>query len=134
MGEKTITIKKDMLWKAAAVLFAVLFVISLFTGGFGIGGKTIGDKTITGGTTEEYSSLEEKMCSSISGTPAWADSKGVIINYGYNETSFVEDLIENKIYFLYNPGCGWCQKQITYFGEAWQKYIDSGYAVDCSKN
>ena len=41
MAEKTLTIKKDALWKAAAAIFAVLFIISLFTGGFGIGGKAV---------------------------------------------------------------------------------------------
>jgi hypothetical protein len=43
MAEKTITIKKDMIWKVATVLFAVLFVVSLFTGGFGIGGHAVAD-------------------------------------------------------------------------------------------
>ncbi|PIN90132.1 hypothetical protein COU57_04520 [Candidatus Pacearchaeota archaeon CG10_big_fil_rev_8_21_14_0_10_32_14] len=32
----TITLKKDTLWKAATFVFAALFVISLFTGGFGL--------------------------------------------------------------------------------------------------
>lgn len=41
MEEKTLAIKKDTLWKAAAGIFAVLFIISLFTGGFGIGGKAV---------------------------------------------------------------------------------------------
>jgi len=127
MAEKAITIKKDTLWKAAAVLFAVLFIISLFTGGFGIGGKAVADGEGTGDAT-----LQEQMCSSIRGTPSWADSEGIIISSGYRETYSVEDLIENKIYFLYNPSCGWCQKQIEYFGEAWQKYVDSGYTVDCN--
>ncbi len=44
---KTITLKKDTLWKAGAFLFATLFVISLFTGGFGMGvestGKVVAD-------------------------------------------------------------------------------------------
>ncbi len=37
MSEETITLKKDMLWKGAVVVLAILFVISLFTGGFGGG-------------------------------------------------------------------------------------------------
>jgi len=123
MTEKTLTIKKDTLWKVATGIFAVLFIISLFTGGFGIGGKAVADGEVT---------LQEKMCSSIKGTPSWADSEGIIIASGYRETYSVDDLIKDKIYYLYHPGCGWCQKQITFFGEDWQKYVDSGYTVDCS--
>ena len=35
---KTITIKKDTLWKVGTFVFAVLFIIALFTGPFGGGG------------------------------------------------------------------------------------------------
>ena len=128
MEEKAITIKKDTLWKVATGIFAVLFIISLVWNPFGRGTGEV----ITEDTTEEYATLEEKMCSSIPGTPAWADSEGTIIDSGYRETYSVDNLIENKIYYLYNPRCGWCQKQITFFGEEWQEYIDSGYTVDCS--
>ena len=37
-SESTVTFKKSTLWKIGVFLFAGLFVISLFTGGFGIGG------------------------------------------------------------------------------------------------
>ncbi len=129
MEEGAITVKKDTLWKAAAVIFAVLFIISLVWNPFG---KESTGGVITGDTTGGEYTLQEQMCSSISGTPAWADSEGAIIDYGYKETRSVDDLIEDKMYFVYNPSCGWCQKQITFFGEEWQKYIDSGYTVDCS--
>ncbi len=128
MEENAITIKKNTLWKVTAGIFAVLFIIVLIWNPFGGGTGEV----ITGDTTGEDSTLEEIMCASIRGTPAWGDSEGVITDYGYRETYSVEDLIENKVYFIYNPSCGWCQKQITYFGEEWQKYIDSGYTVDCS--
>lgn len=36
--EGTVTLKKSTLWKISTGIFAVLFIISLFTGGFGIGG------------------------------------------------------------------------------------------------
>jgi protein-disulfide isomerase len=36
---KTITIKRDSLWKGAVFVLLVLLVISMFTGGFGIGGN-----------------------------------------------------------------------------------------------
>ena len=35
--EGTLTLKKSTLWKISTGIFAVLFIISLFTGGFGIG-------------------------------------------------------------------------------------------------
>lgn len=40
---ETVEINKNALWKGATLVFAALFVVSLFTGGFGIGGeKTTG--------------------------------------------------------------------------------------------
>src|SRR3989344_3053079 len=36
-GNGTVTLKKDTLWKMGAFAFATLFVISIFTGGFGFG-------------------------------------------------------------------------------------------------
>jgi len=94
MAEKTLSIKKDTLWKIGTIVFAVLFIISLVWNPFGRGTGEV----ITGDTSKE------QMCSSIRGTPAWADSEGVIIDYGYKETYAVDDLIEDKTYFLYNPG------------------------------
>ena len=35
--EGTVTLKKSTMWKISTGIFAVLFIISLFTGGFGIG-------------------------------------------------------------------------------------------------
>ena len=46
--EETITLKKTTIWKISAVVLGVLFVISLFTGGFGFGSDTP-----TGGTVLE---------------------------------------------------------------------------------
>ncbi|MDP4012307.1 MAG: thioredoxin domain-containing protein [Candidatus Nanoarchaeia archaeon] len=44
--EETITINKSTVWKFATFLFAVLFVISLFTGGFGIGDDDVAVPTV----------------------------------------------------------------------------------------
>ena len=82
--------------------------------------------------------FKAKMCIKIQGTPSWASSDGEIIAAGYTnfgEVSYnvVEEvLIPNKIYFIYNPDCGWCKKQIEYFGSTWDKYKESGFTVDCS--
>ena len=40
--EGTVTLKKSTLWKVGTFVFAGLFIISLFTGGFGIGGDDSG--------------------------------------------------------------------------------------------
>lgn len=82
MAEKTITIKKDALWKIGTIVFAVLFIISLFTGGFGIGGEVIGGEVIADG--EAGQTILE--CAS---------------DYG---------LDENTIIFFYSDSCGWCSK------------------------
>ena len=56
MAEKTLSIKKDTLWKIGTIVFAVLFIISLFTGGFGIGGKAVADTGENGQTILECAS------------------------------------------------------------------------------
>jgi len=125
MEEETQAIKKRIVWRWVIIILVILvLILFIWNPFFG------NDKESTEGINGENATLEE-MCSSIKGTPAWADSKGVVLYYGYNETYLVEDLIEDKIYFLYNPGCGWCHKQIEYFGESWQEYVDSNYTVDC---
>ena len=44
-SSETITLKKDMLWKATTFIFATLLVVSLLTGGFGLKKS---DTTVTG--------------------------------------------------------------------------------------
>ena len=45
--KETIKLKKTTLWQILTAVFAVLFVISLFTGGFGITGKATDNTTTT---------------------------------------------------------------------------------------
>jgi len=126
MEEETQAVKKRTAWRWVIIILLILVLILLVWNPFG-GNNKDSTEIIDG----EDVTLGE-MCFSIEGTPAWANSEGVIIGYGYNENYLVEDLIEDKIYFLYNPGCVWCHKQIEYFGESWQEYVDSNYTVDCS--
>src|SRR3989338_8862854 len=42
----TITLKKDTIWKVATVVFALLFILSIYTGGFGIRNKTTGTGSV----------------------------------------------------------------------------------------
>ncbi|MEK6918842.1 MAG: DsbA family protein [Nanoarchaeota archaeon] len=61
---ETLTIKKDTLWKGAVAVLAVLFVISLFTGGFGMwsGGSNPGNNDDSGSvdTSELQISITDK--------------------------------------------------------------------------
>ena len=79
----------------------------------------------------------KEACSKISGTPAWVSTNGNILDYGYKPFKddpdyIVDQLIQNKVYFLYNLNCGYCDAQIKYFSLSWIKYMDSGFAIDCS--
>ncbi len=75
MEEKAITIKKDTLWKAAAGIFAVLFIISLVWNPFGRGTGEVITEDTTGDTTGE----PEKLAGSsffITGDPICKDADG----------------------------------------------------------
>ena len=45
----TVTLKKTTLWQISTGVFAVLFIISLFTGGFGIGSSNSGGGPVAAG-------------------------------------------------------------------------------------
>jgi len=85
----------------------------------------------------------EVLCSKAPGTPSWFDWRGDLIDSGYKPMAFegrndsqgiVADLIYRKVYFVYSSQCGWCQKQIEWFGEEqWKQYQDSGFTIDCYK-
>ena len=80
--------------------------------------------------------VNSSICSQIRATPSWIDEKGKITE-GYMEfnnqsPSYVVDrLIEENIYFIRRAGCGWCEKQIQWFGDSWIKYYDSGLTINC---
>lgn len=121
----------DNPWKRATFVLIFCIVVVIYFGSYiGIGDSVFGDKP------EGYDSIEEAMCNNIKGTPAWAESGGGIIEYGYKEfnMSIVPALVEDKTYFLYHLDCGYCKKQIENFGDiAWSYYKRSGYAVNCEE-
>jgi hypothetical protein len=85
---------------------------------------------------KEFSS-PEKMCSRITATPSWMDKNGNLVstgvqNFGNSSSIIVNALINQTIYFLYNPSCGACKAQIEFFGQDWERYKESGFAVDCT--
>lgn len=127
-------------WKKITFVLGILVVISY---GLMVVGKSnpFNPQPIDNGN---YDSLEELMCNNIKGTPAWADYNGYIFDYGvkkFNEeyqsvdsNLVVDNLIKDKIYYLYNPDCIHCQRQAEWFGEeAYSKYKQSSYAVDCTQ-
>jgi len=85
----------------------------------------------------EYLTTPESMCSRIKGTPSWADYRGAILGSGvqyFNNTLEATNILINEsVYLLYSPGCYYCQIQITMFGEDWERYKESGLAIDCSE-
>jgi len=50
------------------------------------------------------------------------------------EKSIVDNLISNKVMFVYSSHCSACHNQIEIFGNDWNKYMDSGLTLDCLNN
>jgi len=77
----------------------------------------------------------ETLCGKTTATPSWFNWRGESMGVGMimGENNTVDNLIKEKIYFVYNSNCGWCQKQIELFGNNWEKYQKSGFTRDCSK-
>ena len=128
---------KDSWMRMTFILLILSLIIITFGAYFGLGDSIFEPKS-------RQETIEGKMCMSISGTPAWADINGTIIDYGY--TSFnspelfetekhviVDALINEGIYFLYHQDCVHCQNQIKWFNYSWNSYKESGYAVDCGE-
>ncbi len=78
----TITLKKDTLWKVGTFVFAILFVIALFTGGFGLTGESVVvvEQNTGGGETPTLEILEGLGNSAnpflITGDSACTDEEG----------------------------------------------------------
>ncbi len=57
--EETITLKKTTLWKLSTVVLGVLLIISLFTGGFGLGSNTPTGGTVAVPDNNEPTTIDE---------------------------------------------------------------------------
>jgi len=85
----------------------------------------------------------EALCSKTTGTPAWFNWRGDLIEIGYKQMvlegrndsqGIINNLIEQKVYFVYSSNCGYCLKQIEWFGEEqWEQYQDSGFTINCAE-
>ena len=128
---KTITKTwKENKYKVLTIVFSSLFILFI-TYDLIIPSESVEDKD------------NKLICSRIKGTPAWVDNNGNIIRYGVitiNQSSqeFSDDLtnmlMENKIKFVYNTNCAYCQLQISIFGEKnFNKLKEEGLTLDCAK-
>lgn len=112
------------MWKVCTIALAILLLILI---GDGLYKDYLMDKNLP--ISNRQPSLEQQICASISGTPAWFQN-GSIIGYGVQPIN-VSDLINNKILYVYNSDCGYCKKQIEYFKSDWEVYKKSGYTINC---
>lgn len=79
-----------------------------------------------------YTPSEANLCNNIRGTPAWVKDNQ-IIGYGYTELE-PQNLVDNKVVFLYNPDCIHCQRQVEYWGEdEFNDLSAKGLAIDCTR-
>ena len=122
--------KKFNIWKRLTIILSIFFIVS-------VGYSVVTYKNYDSGPFVNEDNINKRMCSSISVTPSWmSDMKLVgtgIQPFGNTSDIIIDALIQQKIYFLYNPNCGACAKQIEFFGDDWERYNESKFAIDCSK-
>lgn len=85
---------------------------------------------------ENNESFEKNVCLIIKATPSWVKKEGVVsegyTNFGGTDPKGVVDLlIESQVYLVYHDDCPWCKNQVAYFGTNWEKYVESGYTINC---
>lgn len=98
---------------------------------------------------KEISSWKDTICENTKATPSWFDYEGFLVYQGYipffkeqnnktialaNKSFLQSNLIDEKISFLYNDNCSWCDKQILEFKTLgfWEEYKQNGLTINCS--
>jgi len=90
--------------------------------------------------SKERSKWENNVCDGLIqyrvGTPAWFDNNGILIHEGAIIPNQSRDIVNSmfipeRVSFVYSENCGWCKKQIEYFGTTWETYKDSGLTIKC---
>ncbi|MFH1326849.1 MAG: thioredoxin domain-containing protein [archaeon] len=113
--EEQITIKKDTLWKSATLIFAVLFVISLFTGGFGLGNS--------GEITGQAIAAPSEVAPNNAPTPSPAPVK---VEIDDDDVLGDEDAPVTMIEFS-DYECPFCGRHFTQtYNQIKQAYVDTG--------
>jgi len=105
-------------WIVSTFVLGIIFLILLI-------GMFIPDDTIN-----------KDICSQISATPSWIKDNQLIgqgfTNFNNSDPNIItEQLITDNVYLIYSSGCSACVMQINYFGDSWNKYKDSGLAIEC---
>ena len=147
-NETTETNQKERVnvWKVATILLGCLCVILFGQGIY----QDNQQNNLTMEYLENYDGISQNeilICQSIQGTPSWVSNDGKVLGSGYKEfPSVIQDnigqnysinpvteyLIKERIHFYYATGCGWCDKQIEWFGEDnWNAYQESNLTHDC---
>ena len=85
---------------------------------------------------EINSEINQNICSQISATPSWIKDNQLIgrgfTNFNNSDPNIItEQLINDNVYLVYSSACSACAMQINYFGNSWNKYKDSGLAIEC---
>ena len=77
----------------------------------------------------------QEVCPQIRVVPSWIKGNEIMEGYNnfVNETSvnIVNGLIQGKVYFAWSSTCSVCARQKLLFGNEWQRYVDSGYTIQC---
>jgi len=144
--EKTLTIKKDTLWKSAVVILILALAVSLWTGGFGLRGTGSAVQN-TGDTTQgavdlsvftdnpdlypslgptdaenvviEFSDFQCPFCAIVSGLPSWLQTYQTQYGDLINSAGKIQAMAEQgKLRFIYVP--------MSFLGE------ESVYAVEAA--
>ena len=119
--------EKPNQWKKATIILAIVLIAS-------ISYNFYSDWKVQ----SDYIS-PEGMCLRIRATPTWINKDGNILGEGvqmFNTTyskEITDYFINDSVYLIYNSGCSACIKQIELFGDEWERYKESGLAIDCSE-
>jgi len=129
----------DNLWKVTSLILLIVIVVFIAVDRMEKNEGPVGIPTMQYdypiGPTQEFNEVD--VCKKIPGTPAWVDDQGNIIDTGY--TTFGDQsinivtthLIPQKVHFVYSDTCGWCHKQIEYFGNTWDDYVEANLTHNC---
>ncbi|MFH1592681.1 MAG: thioredoxin family protein [Candidatus Woesearchaeota archaeon] len=139
-----ITVKKSILWKSGTFVFAVLFIISLFTGGFGLrndesdatGNVIANDQAPNPNiVSEDWTVFENELPAEIK-SQILAFDKENPEPYEGRITEFKNyDSIPKTLTVFYSAGCGWCKRYYPVLLEAMDKYPEIEiYTLDLGSN